>query len=125
MTPEEYEKCFMAGIQKRAEEYGITKEAFLQAFLPTAIRFGGMILGDMGIRRALLGIAKSTPTNATGMRKTVGDAARWTHRKLRNPFSVSGAALNFGAMPLVTHPINMAADSIANKFEPTPQQYPE
>jgi hypothetical protein len=121
MSPEEYEQCFMAGMQKRAEEYGITKEAFL----PTAIRVGGMILGDMGIRRALLGIAKSTPVNATGMRKTVGDAARWTHKKLRNPFSLGGAAINFGAMPLVTHPINMAADSIANKFEPTPQQYPE
>lgn len=121
MSPEEYEQCFMAGMQKRAEEYGISKEAFL----PTAIRLGGMILGDMGIRRGLLGLAKSTPVNATGMRKTVGDAARWAHRKLRNPFSLSGAALNFGAMPLVSAPITMVTDSIADKFEPKQQQYPE
>jgi hypothetical protein len=83
------EAAFVRGMCKRAEEVGMSKEAFL----PLALRIASPFLGQFGAAKALraLGASKSK-----FIPKFLGTAARATENAMLSPLSAKGIAANMG-----------------------------
>jgi len=118
------EQAFVDGIFKRADELGMTKEAFL----PTLIRIAAPVLSNWGVNKGLERLAagrrimrgpfkgKAIPAPIVKHTKGLVDA-------MKDPFSLKGMAANTGTFMLGDALARPIYDPIARGLEgPDPQQ---